>query len=133
MDLLYDVLKTWYLNDKESDENKRAILQEFRALFRVVSVQIDLSRMNGQIMFSNLKHQIPDNANMLAKLLGKYEKAMDENLVKIIDEYLSAMVKIGQDFNSLTHGSAGIVDSEIEELDKMSKSGKTAIDKFLKN
>lgn len=131
MDILYDVAKTWYSNGKASEERKKDVLREFRAYFRKVSVQINISRLEDQVILTKLKYEIPADATELADLLGKHASLMDEDFVKVIEDYLDLMVKICQGLHVVGLGESPVYD-QIDELDEMSKKGKDEIDKILR-
>jgi hypothetical protein len=132
MELFYDIVKTWYSNNKESKEKKKEVLLAFRAFFKKITVEIDVSRINdqyGQMKLTDLKFEIPRDTKLLADLTGRHEVAMDIGLVKIIEDYQDKMVKICQEFNTLHMGSP--ICDDIEDLYKMSKNGKEEIDRVL--
>ena len=73
MDIIYDVLKTWYLGNQEDKRNKKQILSGFRGKLLQIVTEIEVARLDDSLLMKDLKHSIPSHTSEFSRLLGTYE------------------------------------------------------------
>lgn len=73
MDIVYDVLKTWYLGNQEDKRNKKQVLSGFRGKLLQIVTEIEVARLDDSLAMTDLKHSIPFHTSEFSRLLGTYE------------------------------------------------------------
>ena len=116
MDIVYDVLKTWYLGNQEDKRNKKQILTGFRGLLFQIVTEIDIARVDDSILMKDLKNIIPVRTSEFAKLIGTYEFDMPLEVTIELHYIHKKMIDASNGIKMLTNSTYQEVEDAMQEI-----------------